>query len=420
MNSFNELFYCRFCAAKKPFDDLLDLEENPEDLEACIEKVKILNMDFVNISSCKLPKLICETCYNALYDASLFICHIKQGQIILNELIDSKAEAESTENKPGTGEAQSYTDDNDIGDPDLNTELEEDPLDTIVTTCDINENAIEDLNTSVVSSETREEDIAEEEVASVIIKNYNLLDTSLHNNKNICDRDDLVEKGLLKTTPDIGISNNPYPILRSRLECILKGTEDNKVQDSCPNSNDLKPILSNSKTINGLEGNTAESVNSVDDILYSVNVSDNVKGPITVTNYEVLEDSSLKPVNHDDIRNISEDIYSKEMLAINKNDFVLKEQLNITNQNDDQDVFMGVAENNEDDWFDLQDNTSWSVYTWLCKQCDTDYSSKSVEISDSKLPHNKCCTYKCINCPDVFTSLVTFIEHVKQHKKGSR
>lgn len=264
MNKSRELFYCRFCAEKQPFDDLLDLDENPEDIKTCIERVNLLNIYFVNISSSKLPKLICEPCYNALYDASLFVSKVKEAQIIINNFIATKSEIES-EDEPDSGDAQSYTGDNCLEDPDfeesdielLETKFktENDPLDTL-DPFDVDANAIEE-------PEDTKENIAKDEVAtcSDVNKNYNnTLETPPYLNRNIYDKEDLVRKGFTS----IGISNSPCPLLKLHRECILKDIEHNKVEVKPFNDNECNQIWSISSDES--EGDTVESVNNVDDV----------------------------------------------------------------------------------------------------------------------------------------------------------
>ncbi|XP_026332003.1 uncharacterized protein LOC113239299 [Hyposmocoma kahamanoa] len=430
MNSSYEFAYCRFCAEIKPFDDLLDLEENPQDIKDCIERVNLLKIDFVNILSCKLPKVICEPCYNDLYDASLFISKVKEAQIIINDLIDTKSEIESQEHKFDIGEAQSGT--GNIEDPDIEKnyiEIGETKIKSEKDPLHIDDNAIEDLTTLVDSSEAREDTVKEEIATCGIIKNYNnSLETLQCIDRNIHDSNDLVDKGLLENITDIGVSNNPCPRLKVRLECILK---DNEIQDSVgSNDNNFKPIWSSPKTVDGHEENIAEPVNYFNDISYHVNASNTLKGLLTLSDESTLySPNSFQRVTHGDIENISENFLPKErqMNNNNNNDDYLKGTLSKAIQNYDQNIFADLNEKDknadnvvQDNQLHLPDNISWSEYMWLCQHCDTDYKSMRVVREHSKLVHNKCCAFKCIDCPDLFISFISFVEHVRQHRKSLR
>lgn len=443
MNSPSELFYCRFCAEKKPFDDLLDLEENPEDIETCLERVILLKMDYVNITSCKLPKLICEPCYNALYDASLFISKVRGAQIILNAVLDTKSEIKSTEDKPDIGDAQSCTDDNDMGNPEIEeevfetkfkTEFEKDPLDTAESQFGIEDNATENLILSVVSSELREEGIAKEEVAtcSNIFRNCNnMLEKPQYLNRNIntYNKDDLKGKVLLKNSTGIGIHNNPCPLLKLHQECILKDTEC-KVQDSTLYDKNYSPISSRSKTTDECKGNTAESVNYVDDISKRMHLTDygirEKPAHDSLNSVESFEDKkpnvSTNTVTHDE--NIFEISFLRER-HMKSNSDISKEKLTKPDQNYGQGItknFLDKDTDNvvQDNISELLKDRSWSQYTWMCQHCQTVYRTMSVVREHSKQYHKKCCAYTCMDCQDLFISFIAFVEHVRQHRTSLR
>lgn len=412
MNSLCELYSCRFCAEKKLVSDLLNFEDDTEYLQNCLQKLKFLKIDFVDISSNKLPKFICEACNDALSEAYTFVVKMKEAQTILTYIpiikseilednvdissikrerieegcygeiaVSRKSLARSSEEfvKPTT----SYTENTTNTDKFANSPSNE-PTDLKKALRDLlSQNKFDKQNKiyifDFINNETLEISAdglkGKPFIQKICAKNSTVTRyQSIKNEQNNKNMDTFTE---VPITNIVTLGENNFS----------RNADSPESEDNIIHFPDFSSICNTDFTglsvgDNLFEMDNSEDPNATVNPLSIFTSTTTLENGIDCSNKKTRKNSNTKAIK------------SKETAKPSDPSLLIDELTTV--------------------------NVSWSDYTWLCQHCDTKCDSMEDLREHSKLLHDKCCGYKCVDCPEPFITFTAFIEHVRRHKPSLR
>lgn len=411
MNSSRELYSCRFCAEKKILSDLLNLDDNPEHLHNCLQRLVFLKIDFVDISD-KLPKFICEACNDALSDAYTFIVKVKEAQLILNyaQLIKSELYEEN------------------VGISTIKRErIEESCYGELNIGMDVSKKSLTHSSKKFATPSTSNTD----DITNTDMKDNSLANDSTNLTKAL--RHFLSENKFDKQKKIFifdFINNETLEISADRFK-EKPFVQKVCAKDSTTDYQSVKNEQNNMNTVIFTEVPITNIVTFGENNL-SRDVEQEIENNITnFPDYSNICNADFAGLNDEDklfeMDNIEEPNATVNPLSIFTSTMTLENGLDCPNPKTRKNTNTKATKSKETaeaslliDEFPTDNVFSWSDYTWLCQHCDTKCDSMDDLREHSKLLHNKCCGYKCVDCPEPFITFNAFIEHVRRHRLSLR
>lgn len=405
MNSSRELYSCRFCAEKKIPSDLLNLDDNPEYLQNCLQKVVFLKIDFVDFSN-KVPKFICEPCNDALSAAYTFIAKVKEAQIISNYVQLVKSEL-FEENVDISSIKRERIEENCFRELDMDMGvLKKLPA------CSSEEFA----EPSITSTDKNDISLANEPTDLKTALRHLLSENKFDIQKKIYIFD-FIKNETLEISAD-RLKGKPF-----EQKICAKDSTTTHYQSIKNEQNNMNTVTFTEVPITNIvtfgENNLSRDVQQ--------EIEDNITN---FPDYSSICNTDFAGLNDDDklfdTDNIEDPNATVNPLSIFTSTTTLENGYNCPNPKSRKNSNTKASKSKETAEVSLlvdeftTDNVSWSDYTWLCQHCDTKCDSMDDLREHSKLLHNKCCGYKCVDCPEPFITFTAFIEHVTRHKPSLR
>lgn len=396
MNSSRQSYPCRFCAEKKLLKDLINLENNPTFIQNCLQKLKYLKIECIDISSNNLPQFICEACNDALSHAYNFIIKVKGAQTIFNYL--PKIKYEIFEGNVTSIKAERLDDSS-------------------------SSEGVTDMNISQKSGLCSNKKSEYSLVNKLPDLKKALEDLLLQHNfdkQNQIYIFDFINNEILIIKAD-GLKGKSFV---QKISCetsmhtqSIKSEENMHTYTEVPIINFVTQSKSNKST-------NIETNEQIEDVLIDFpEYSDDSAYPSLNDEDKLFEtdnngdSSTVNPLSISTSTTTLENNIDSQKLKTRKQSMkATKSKDTAKTPNRSLLINQYISTNNQITMV----NDSWSDYMWLCQHCDTKCDSIEDLREHSKLLHDKCCGYKCADCPEPFITFTAFVEHVRQHRPRLR